>query len=161
MAKAGKRKIKAEYIAGDISLGALSQKYGISLRQLARWSKDEGWVALKKQNVNDTAMKLVDKMSDAVIRASSVRTKNVLDTTDRLLELTKDAMEAGDPEMLRALRSVSGTLKDIKDIYGISTEAEVREQEARIKALQEKVDAAKAEKNDEIIITYEGDASWL
>ena len=69
-------RIREEYIQSDLSLRKLSEKYGVSKRQLERRSAREGWPALRERSrasggapAGNTARRLeetVEKIVEAV-----------------------------------------------------------------------------------------------
>jgi hypothetical protein len=48
-------KLKTEYVTGDVTLKALSEKYGINESSVRRQSAAENWVNLKKQHIDKVA----------------------------------------------------------------------------------------------------------
>jgi hypothetical protein len=57
------------------------------------------------------------------------------------------------------LKQISGALKDIKDIQGIKSDRDIREQEARIRNLEKQAETE--DKHNDIKITISGgDKSW-
>lgn len=55
--------IKTEYITTDTSYRKLAQKHGVSATQICNVGRDEGWVELRKQHLNKTVAKTLDKIS--------------------------------------------------------------------------------------------------
>ena len=152
-------KIKAEYIAGGTSYRKLGEKYGCCKDVIARRSHSEGWVELKRQCAKKTATKIVDMESTK----QAERFKRLLTASDKLLSAVEDAVDKFEARELlldkSALKSLSGTIKDIKDIQNIKTELDIEEQKARIAILKKQ-----AESNDapsEITVRIAGgDPSW-
>lgn len=131
--------IKTEYITTDTSYRKLAKKYGVSLNAIGNKSRQEGWVEDKEHFVNETVSKTIEKISEAQAdRAKKIRTVAdlLLDKVEKLINTLE-----GDTS---AYRQIAATLKDIKDIQMIKSNADLREQEARIKNLEKQ-----AEKDDE------------
>lgn len=131
--------IKTEYITTDTSYRKLAKKYGISLNTICNKSKQEGWIEDKEQFIDKTVAKTIEKISEA----QSDRAKRIRTVADKLLdklEILVDTLE-GDTS---SYRQIAATLKDIKEIQMIKSNADLREQEARIKNLEKQ-----AEKDDE------------
>lgn len=131
--------IKTEYITTDTSYRKLAKKYGISLNTICNKSKQEGWIKDKEQFIDKTVSKTIEKISEA----QSDRAKRIRTVADKLLdklEILVDTLE-GDTS---SYRQIAATLKDIKEIQMIKSNADLREQEARIKNLEKQ-----AEKEDE------------
>lgn len=156
------KKAKAEYIAGGTSYRKLAEKYEESLSNIKRVAKNEGWVELKNQCKAKAATKIVEIESDK----QANRMKRLLDVSDKLLQAVEDAVDqfqAGELMLDKgALKSLSGTIKDIKDIQNIKSELDIEEQKARIAILKKQ-----AEKDDdgstEVTITFgvdEDEGKW-
>lgn len=130
------KKIKAEYIAGGTSYRKLAEKYGESLSNIKRVAKNERWVELKNQCQTKAATKIVEIESDK----QAERMKKLLTVSDKLLEAVEDAVnqfQAGELMLDKgALKSLSSTIKDIKDIQSIKSSLDIEEQKARIAVLK-------------------------
>ena len=118
-------RIREEYIQSDLSLRKLSEKHGVSKRQLERRSAREGWGALRERNrvsggglSEDTARRLTEAVEKAL--------KVVQDAFDdekqfhRYLVKTKaDGAEELEERIFRkldtkSLKEVTAVLKDLK-----------------------------------------------
>ena len=148
--------IKQDYITDESSsYRKLASKYGISHNVIGAKAVKEGWVEAKKQYWDKTLAKTLNAMSSAQAkRASRLQT-----ITDKLLTKIEDAVDDLNMHELfldrQALRQITAALKDIKDIQMIRSDADLREQEARIRNLEKQ---AQAEETDaEIKVTIEGD----
>lgn len=129
-------KLKAEYIKGGTSYRKLAEKHKANLSVLKRIAKDENWVGLREQCKAKAATKIVEIESDK----QAERMKRLLTVSDKLLAAVEDAVEqfqAGELLLEKgALKSLSGTIKDIKDIQSLKTELDIEEQKARIAILK-------------------------
>lgn len=138
-------KLKREYIAGGTSYRKLAKKYNANLSVLKRIAHDEGWVDLREQCKAKTATKIVEIESDK----NAERMKRLLKVSDDLLGAVEDAVQAfkvGDLLLDKtALKSLSSTIKDIKDIQNIKTELDIEEQKARIANLRKQAEAEQAD----------------
>ena len=146
--------IKTEYITTDTSYRKLAQKYGVSHVQIGNVGKQENWVELRRQHLDKTLAKTMDTISNKQVG----RAAKLISVADLLLDKVKSLVE-GSPELLantQSIKNLSGVLKDIKEIQMIRSDADLREQEARIKKLQKE---AKDEDlaNKEIKVTIDGD----
>ena len=153
-------KLKREYIQGNTSYRKLVEKYGVPLTTLKTRAAKEHWVELRDQARAKADTKIVE--SEANNQAE--RMKRLLTVTDRLLDAVEKAVNEFNTEELTldksALKSLSGAIKDIKEIQGIKSAIDIREQEARIANLQRQAQA-EDNKPNEITITIEGgDSSW-
>ena len=150
-------KIKTEYITTNTSYRKLADKYGIDQATIARRAKKEDWVSKRQQNASRTQAKIVNAISDKQVD----RAANLISVSDLLLTKVKDLLETN-AEVLadtQSMKHISGVLKDIKEIQMIKSDADLREQEARIKKLQKEAEQEEASKD--VTITIEGgDPSW-
>lgn len=134
-------KIKSEYIKGGTSYRKLCDKYDVPLSTLKRIAHDEDWVGLREQCKAKSATKIVEIESDR----QAERMKRLLDVSDKLLEAVEDAVskfQAGELMLEKsALKSLSGAIKDIKEIQNIKTQLDIEEQKARIANLKRQAEA--------------------
>jgi transposase-like protein len=143
------KKIKAEYIAGGTSYRKLAEKHGVSFNTLKTRAKEEQWYNLRQQKDLKTTTKLVETISDKEAEMAI----NIVDVADKLLG--KIATLADSVYDADSLKKLTSAIKDLKDIKGIKSDADMREQEARIAKLQK--EAEREEKDNEIKVTIEGD----
>ena len=142
------QKIKTEYITTDTSYRKLAQKYGVHYNAIANKSKQEGWISQRNQHCDKTMTKTLNAISSKQVD----RATNLISVSDLLLAKVKSLLET-DAEVLsdtQSMKHISGVLKDIKEIQMIRSDADLREQEARIKKLQKEAEAE--EKKDSTII---------
>jgi transcriptional regulator of aromatic amino acid metabolism len=136
--------IKTEYITDESSsYRKLAKKYGVSYSAIGDKARKEGWMEEREQYQTKTLSKTLTAISNGQAkRASRLQT-----VADKLLDKIEAAVDNFDmAELLmdkQALKQITGALKDIKDIQMIRSDADIREQEARIKALEKS-----AEKSD-------------
>ena len=150
-------KLKAEYIKGGTSYRKLAEKHKANLSVLKRIAKDENWVGLREQCKAKAATKIVEIESDK----QAERMKRLLTVSDKLLAAVEDAVEqfqAGELLLEKgALKSLSGTIKDIKDIQSLKTELDIEEQKARIAILKKQAMAEDDSKEVKVIISTDLD----
>jgi hypothetical protein len=148
-------KLKTEYIKGGTSYRKLCDKYDVPLSTLKRVAHDEDWVGLREQCKTKAATKIVEIESNR----QADRMKRLLDVSDMLLLAVEDSVRqfrAGELLLDKgALKSLSGTIKDIKDIQCIKTELDIEEQKARIAILKKQAESDEVDK--EVKVTFEGD----
>ena len=147
------QKAKTEYITTETSYRKLSEKYGVSVTAIGTRASAEGWVAEKEKYLNKTLTKTLNKLSSE--RAE--RASRLFAVTDKLLLKVEKAVESLDEDCIdtQAFRQIAASLKDIKDIQMIKSDADMREQEARIKNLQRQAETDETSKD--IKVTIEGD----
>lgn len=134
------KKIKKEYIAGGISYRKLAEKYGVSRTTLERKAKAEGWPELRRQAEGKTTAKVVEAVVNQNARFE--------DAVDLALEAACKYLSA--PGQLRAvdLKDVTTALKNLRDLKGIKSEADMEEQRARIEALRARAGITNDEDGD-------------
>ena len=145
------QKIKTEYITTDTSYRKLAQKHGVHYNAIANRAKQEEWISQRNQYCDKTVTNTVDAISNSQVDRAS----KLVSVADLLLDKVKSIVE-GNPELLvstQSIKNLSGVLKDIKEVQMIRSDADMREQEARIANLRKQ-----AEKEDdsstEVTITF-------
>ena len=150
------QKIKTEYITTDTSYRKLAQKHGVHYNAIANRAKQEGWISQRNQFCDRTVTKAVNAISNKQVD----RTAKLIDVSDLLLDRVKSLVE-DNPELLIApqnMKHISGVLKDIKEIQMIKSDADMREQEARIANLRKQAEKDE-DSGTEVTITFgSGDA---
>ena len=151
------KKIKTEYITTDTSYRKLADKYGLDQATIARRAKKEGWVSNRQQNASRTQAKIVNAISNKQVD----RAAKLVSVADMLLDRVKQLVESDDKIFLdtQGMKHISGVLKDIKEIQMIRSDADMREQEARIKNLQKQAEKEDSKDKSSITITLEGSLS--
>ena len=126
--------IKTEYITTDTSYRKLAQKYGVTYNNIGIRSRKEGWPELRNQH----NAKTMTKAMNAIASQQASRAARLQTVADKLLTKVEQLIE--DEEGLLAdtssMRDISRILKDLKDIQMIKSDADMREQEARIEKLR-------------------------
>lgn len=145
-------KIKAEYIRGGISTRKLAEKHGVSYAMVNKHCRNEGWVQLREQKVSKATARLVEtcatKEADEAMK--------LYEAADEATEVIRKMLKEHADELSPAdLRSLTGAMKDIAAVKGLQTEAEKREQEARIAKLRKEA-TAEEQKDREIVFHIEG-----
>ena len=148
------KKIKAEYIAGDTSYRKLAEKYGVSFSTLKEIARREKWTDLKDQARHKADTKFADLMGER----QANRSAKINDVADALLNKISDTLALMDVVDSQSIKHFTSALKDIRDIKGIKSEVDLREQEARIAKLQKEVAADSPESNN-VTVIFEGDIS--
>lgn len=148
------KRIKAEYIAGGISYRKLAEKHGVSFNTLKTHAIEEKWHQLRQQANHKATTKMVETIS----QKEAKRVININDVADKLLEKINDVI-IGRIFDTQGIKHISSALKDIKDIKGFKSDADMREQEARIKNL-EKQAMSDNTVHDVTVTIAGGDASW-
>lgn len=145
------KKIKAEYIAGGTSYRKLAEKYNVPFGTLRRVAEREKWTQKRTQVAHKADTKMIETISDD----AAEKAVNIVDVADKLLGKISALMDTT-PLDTQSVKHLTSALKDLKDIKGIKTEADIREQEARIAKLQK--EAQEEEKDNGVTIVIGADA---
>ena len=144
------KKIRSEYIAGTESYREIAKRHGVSFNTLKTHAVTEGWSDLRQQAHNKATTKTIEVVS-------SKQAKDAVDIIDVADKLLKKITEVIDVVVdTQGIKQLSSALKDLKDIKGIKSDADMREQEARIDKLRKDAES-KSEETKDITITISGD----
>ena len=127
--------IKTEYITTDTSYRKLAQKYGISTTQICNVGRDEKWVEQREQFLNKTTAKTIEKIS----QQEANRAAKIHSVADKLL-LKIEALVDRPGMVPKDVRALVAAVKDLKEIQGVKSELDEKEQRARIANLQKQAD---------------------
>lgn len=142
--------IKTEYITTDTSYRKLAQKYGVNHAVIGQRAKAEKWVDLRRQHIDKTQTKTLNTISNK----QADRAAKLISVSDLLLDRVKSLIE-DTPEVLvlpQNIKHISGVLKDLKDIQMIKSEADLREQEARIEKLRREAEPDKGAETPKLVV---------
>jgi transposase-like protein len=148
-------KIKTEYVTNpDASYRELSQKYGVHYTNIAKKASKEGWQQLRQQHTNAVQT----KAQTAVERKQVRRASKIDEATDMLLDKVMEFMMSSEDMLVntQSMKHISGVLKDIKEIKGMKSEADIREQEARIAKLRREAEREESA-NEPVRVVMEGE----
>jgi uncharacterized protein YjcR len=153
------KRIKAEYIAGGTSYRKLAEKYGVSFNTLKTRAREEQWYELRQQKDHKTTTKIVESLSDK----DAEKAIDIIDVADKLLSKISAFVEAIPLDLMassQSMKHLTSALKDIKDIKGIKSEADIREQEARIAKLRKEAEREDDTSNEIEIVFNAGPGEW-
>jgi transposase-like protein len=151
-------KIKAEYIAGKGSYRELAEKFGVSFNTLKTHAVEEGWHKLRQQANEKATTKIVEDEANR----QAQRMKRLLAVSDKLLVAVEKAVDSFNTEDLvfdkAVLKSLSGAIRDIKEIQNIRSALDIQEQKARISKLEKEAQQEdEGNKDIEIVLSPEID----
>lgn len=127
--------IKTEYITTQTSYRKLAQKYGVSRVQIGNVGRDEKWVELRRQHLDNTVTKTVAAVENAQVN----RAKKMQSVADKLL-LKIEALADRPGMMPKDIRSLVAAVKDLKEIQGVKSDLDEKEQRARIANLEKQAE---------------------
>lgn len=150
------RAIKTEYITGNISYRKLAAKYGVPFSTLRNRAIEEQWYKQKEQKGNELVTRSIEK----AVESESTRLAKTDEKYYRILDKLFDKAEelVGNTEILTPtmLKDMATTMKYLKECKSIKSEADMREQEARIKKLEAEIREDKLD-NSNVNVTFIGD----
>lgn len=142
------KKIKAEYIAGGTSYRKLAEKYGVPRTTLERKAKDEKWAELRRQVDGKAEAKIVD----AIIENNAKIDDKYFRIVDKLFDKAEEVIDNTPIWQPTLLKEMATTMKYLKECKGIKSDADAREQEARIKKLQKEAEEDNANNMPTLIV---------
>ena len=124
--------IKTEYITTNTSYRKLAQKHGVNVTNIAKKASSEGWVEQRNQFANETQTKTLEKIS----QQEANRAAKIHSVADKLLQKIEAMVDSGDVCSEKGLRALTAAVKDLKEIQGVKSDIDKREQKARIATLE-------------------------
>ena len=150
------RAIKTEYITGNISYRKLAAKYGIPFSTLRNRAIEEQWYKQKEQKGNELVTRSIEKS----VEKESTRLANNNDAyyrcVEKLFAKAEECIENTPVWSPNALKEMATTMKYLKECKGVRSDADMREQEARIKKLEQELNAE--QKDTRVIVEIQSDA---
>lgn len=138
-------------MAGGTSYRKLAAKYGVPFSNLKNIAIKEQWTQLREQAKNRTDTKLVENIGKQNAKIDDKYFKLV----DMLLDKTEELIVATTIWQPTMLKDMATTMKYLKECKGVRSEADIREQEARIAKLQK--DAKEENGTTEIKVVFGSD----
>ena len=145
------KKIEAEYITTDTSYRKLADKYGVDQATIARRAKKHDWVSKRQHHADKTQAKILTADTQRKVD----RTARLMTVADKLLKKVEQAVDHEELMSANAIKNLSDALKNIRETQMIRSEADMREQEARIRNLEKQAQVEETDK--EITVTIVGD----
>ena len=145
------KKIEAEYITTDTSYRKLADKYGVDQATIARRAKKHDWVSKRQHHADKTQAKILTADTQKKVD----RTARLMTVADKLLKKVEQAVDHEELMSANAIKNLSDALKNIRETQMIRSEADMREQEARIRNLEKQAQVEETDK--EIKVTIVGD----
>lgn len=147
-------KIKAEYISGGTSYRKLAKKYGVSPTTLTKVAIREGWNDARHQAEIRQTSKIVNDVSNKNAKIDDTYFRCV----DKLMRKAEELIDSTPIWQPQIIKEMATTMKYLKDCKGIKSEADMREQEARIERLRK--DAQTESQGDTTVtVRFEEDIS--
>ena len=141
-------RIREEYIQSDLSLRKLSEKYGVSKRQLERRSAREGWPALRERS----------RASGGAPAGNTAR--RLEETVEKMLKLLQQDFE--DPQQFhRYLVKIKGTEEPEERIFQKLDTKALKEVTSALKELKALLRDGEEPEEKELRVVFEaGEEDW-
>lgn len=141
-------KIKQEYISSEISYRELAKKSGVTFQVLSKRAMKERWTDLRRQTKKEIDTNLVKKVAKANTNSDAL----YFSILDKLMKKVEECIENTDCTSPNAIKTLSSAMRDLQACKGVKSEADAREQEARIMKLRKE---AQEEDNSSKVIKVE------
>lgn len=149
--------IKTEYITTTISYRKLSEKHNVSFSTLQQRARKEKWAEAKRKHNDKVVMKSVQKAETKAIDYKSTLYSLAYKVAKQLNDMTEQNSISELAVMGIKPRDITGAIKDLEDALHVKSEADLREQEARIEKLRKEAQAEQESKDIKVIISSELD----
>lgn len=153
MAEANWKKIKAEYIRGGTSHRKLAKKYDVPLGTLQKIAAKEKWCDKRKQSeCKEDAI-----ITESIAEENASKALKIYDVADKLLEKIAFTLDNMDVLGSQEIKHFTSALKDIKDIKGVKSDIDLKEQNARIDKLRKEAEDEQSDTSIEVTMGSEVD----
>ena len=142
--------IKADYIAGGTSYRKLAEKYKVPFSTLKEHARREQWTELREKARHKADTEYAKKIG----KKQANKSVKINDVADKLLDKISDLLDDFDLDT-QSIKHLTSSLKDIKDIKGLKSDIDLREQEARINKLRK--DAEEEQKDTTVTVILGGE----
>lgn len=142
--------IETEYVTTDISHRQLSEKYGVTRSRISQYASKEKW----REKRDKHRAKIVAKAVNVIGNKQADRAAKLFTASDLLLDKVINLLKGEGAPLAdtSVMRDVSVVLKNLKDVQMIRSEADLREQEARIANLEKQARDGQSDDNKPRII---------
>ena len=136
------KKLKLEYVTTNISYRKLADKYGVPKTTIDHQAKKGKWSEERRRFRANVETKTIKAVEDKAVDYRSALYDLAYKVAMQLVDMT-DCKSLADLAVIGITpRQITGAIKDLKDVLDIKSEADIKEQDARIKNLQRQANAA-------------------
>ena len=146
--------IKTEYITGNISMRELAEKHNIPFRTLRNRAQEEQWGAKKSKARAKQEQKTIERSIEQISKNNANSNDAYYRCVAKLFAKAEECIENTPVWSPNALKEMATTMKYLKECKGVRSDADMREQEARIKKLEQELNAE--QRDTKITVTVEG-----
>ena len=149
-------KLKKEYVMGNISYREIAKKYDVPFGTLRKVAAKEQWTQLRTQARTKADTKIVN----AVIEKTSKIDDKYYRLVDMLFDKAEEVIVNTPVWQPASLKEMATTMKYLKECKGVKSDADMREQEARIKKLHKEAGGNDDTTNEVEVVFNAGKESW-
>lgn len=151
------KRIKAEYIAGGTSYRKLAEKYNVSQSTLRKVAAKEQWTELRNNVRTKADAKSVEILSEKSAKIDDKYFRLV----DKLFDRAEEVIDNTTVWQPTSLKEMATTMRYLKECKGVKSDADMREQEARIAKLRKEAEREDDTVNEiEVVLTAAGPEEW-
>ncbi len=133
--------IASEYIEGEDSLRALAKKHAIPWSTLRDRARREAWESFRR----DARAEDADPLPGGGSAAHDNGAERIFRVTDKLVRRAEEILDGGGELGARELGELMRAIKNAKEIKMLRSALDEREQQARVRSLEEKNEPPKRE----------------
>ncbi|MBQ3489651.1 MAG: hypothetical protein IJA86_03570 [Clostridia bacterium] len=149
-------KIKTEYLSGNTSYRKLAAKYNISEHRIERRGGKENWRLLREQRLQTMPSVSV---TPSLSEKNALSAGKIMEVADQILEKISETLATVATLDGNTLKHFTAALKELRDIKGIKSEADIREQEIRMENLRKSADKSSEPTIVEVVF-HAGEEAW-
>ena len=147
-------RLKKEYLSGGVNFKALAEKHGVSYQALCRVARNEGWSKLRRAAGKKADVKLIESIASK----NAYCNERYVEMIDKLFEKADTVIDGVPSWTPSTLKEMATAMKYLRDARGIKSDADAKEQEARIMKLLRELEVEEGEA-PHISVTIVGDAA--
>ena len=148
-------KIRTEYISGGVSYRRLAAKYNISENRIERMGRKENWTLLRRSYLQNG----VSQKKDSFCEQNARSAKRIMEVADQILEKISESLDSLSVIDGNTLMHFTSALKELRDIKGVRSEADIREQEIRMENLRKSTEKDSEATVIEVVFNA-GEEAW-
>ena len=151
--------IKTEYITGNISYRQLAEKYDIPFRTVRNRAQEEQWGAIKSKTRARQEQRTLEKVVEQESTNLAKTDEKYFRILDKLFDKAEELVANTPAWTTNSIKDMATAKKNVKECKNIRSDADIREQEARIKKLDAEVNG---ENRDATIVVHidDGAGDW-
>ncbi len=148
------KKIKAEYIEGGTSYRRLAEKHEVSFSTLRKVAAKEHWTDLR----NNVSAKKDTVLVDILGNKTAEIDDKYFSLVDKLMDKAEEVIDRTSLWQASSIKEMATALKYLKECKGVKSELDLREQEVRIRSLEQQVQ--KSDVAPHITVVFETDEDY-